>query len=136
MVNGLNYILLIYNTDNSKQYINSYVNENILMLCHAGGAIDPDKSLCFDAEESDNEEAQEDDVKAKQQLAEQEPEEDDSFEKLLKFLAEKFPILKTHEGRAGLVHNFLRGLQLPSAPVPSGKKLSLGHDQLASRINP
>ena len=95
------------------------------MLYHAGGAIDSDESLCFDAEESDNEEEQEDDVKAKQQLVEQEPEEYDSFVKFLKFLAEKFPILKTREGRAGLVHNFLRGLQLPSAPVPSGKKMSL-----------
>ena len=101
------------------------------MLYPAGGAID--ESLCFDAAESDNEEVQEDDVKAKQQLVEREPEEDDSFENFLKFLAEKFPILKTREGRAGLVHNFLRGLQLPSAPVPSGKKFSLGHGYLASR---
>ena len=96
-------------------------------LYPAGGAIDSDGSLCFDAAESDNEEAQEDDVKAKQQLVERDPEEDDSFVNFIKFLAEKFPILKTREGRAGLVHNFLRGLQLPSAPFPTGKKWSLGH---------
>ena len=96
------------------------------MLYPAGGAIDSDGSLCFDAAESDNEEAQEDDVKAKQQLVERDPEEDDSFVNFIKFLAEKFPILKTREGRAGLVHNFLRGLQLASAPAPTGKKWSLG----------
>ena len=32
---------------------------------------------------------------------------------------EKISVLKTRSGRAGLVHNFLRGLQLMTAPVPS-----------------
>lgn len=36
---------------------------------------------------------------------------------------DKVSFLKTREGRAGLVHNFLRGLQLMAAPVPSGKTL-------------
>ena len=97
------------------------------MLYPVGGTIDSNEILSDDAEGSDKEKVQEDDVRAKQQLAEQDPEEDDSFENFLKFLAEKFPILKTREGRAGLVHNFLRGLQLPSAPVPSGKKMPLVH---------
>ena len=53
---------------------------------------------------------------------EQDGEEDSSFSKrALEYLMEKFPVLQTREGRAGLVHNFLRGLQLLSAPVRSGK---------------
>ena len=102
------------------------------MVYPAGGEIDTAESLCTDAEESDNEEIQGDDVRAKQQLVEREPDEDDSFENFFKWLAEKFPILNTREGRASLVHNFLRGLQLPSATVPSGKKVFLLHDLLAS----
>ena len=43
----------------------------------------------------------------------------------LEYLMDKFPVLQTREGRAGLVHNFLRGLQLMSAPVPSGKSKSV-----------
>ncbi|XP_058949865.2 cytosolic phospholipase A2 isoform X1 [Pocillopora verrucosa] len=34
---------------------------------------------------------------------------------------EKISFLKTRSGRAGLVHNFLRGLQLMTAPVPSAE---------------
>ncbi|XP_066028623.1 cytosolic phospholipase A2-like [Pocillopora verrucosa] len=34
---------------------------------------------------------------------------------------EKIYFLKTRSGRAGLVHNFLRGLQMMSAPVPSAE---------------
>lgn len=97
------------------------------MLHPAGETIDSNEILSVDAEGSDNEEVQDDDVRRKQQLVEQEPDEDDSFENFLKFLAEKFPFLKTREGRAGLIHNFLRGLQLPSATVPSGKKMPLVH---------
>lgn len=49
-------------------------------------------------------------------------EEDNSLStRALEYLMDKFPVLKTREGRAGLVHNYLRGLQLLSAPVPSGK---------------
>ena len=39
---------------------------------------------------------------------------------------EKIYFLKTRSGRAGLVHNFLRGLQMMSAPVPSAGE-SLWH---------
>jgi len=47
---------------------------------------------------------------------------DHSFRKrMLETFVEKFNVLKTRAGRAGLVHNFLRGLQLMAAPVPSGK---------------
>lgn len=98
------------------------------MLLPAGETIDSNEILqSVDAEGSDNEEVQDDYVRRKQQLVEKEPDEDDSFENFLKFLAEMFPFLNTREGRAGLIHNFLRGLQLPSTTVPSGKKMSLVH---------
>ena len=38
---------------------------------------------------------------------------------------EKVSFLKSRDGRAGLVHNFLRGLQLLTAPVPKGETLML-----------
>ena len=108
--------------------INKWIIKNIQTLHPAGETIDSNEILSVDAEESDNEEVQDDDVRRKQQPVDQEPDEDDSFEKFLKFLAEKFPsLIKTREGRAGLIHNFLRGLQLPSATVPSGKKMSFVH---------
>ncbi|KAL9957155.1 hypothetical protein ACROYT_G038758 [Oculina patagonica] len=50
----------------------------------------------------------------------------------LEYLMDRFPVLKTREGRAGLVHNYLRGLQLLSAPVPSDNEaVSEAADQLA-----
>ena len=36
---------------------------------------------------------------------------------------EKIAMFKTRAGRAGLVHNFLRGLQTMTAPVPSGESV-------------
>ena len=77
-------------------------------------------------EESDNEE--EDDNVA--DLA-GEPMEHDGDERgfmagVLECLMERFPVLKTREGRAGLVHNFLRGLQLLSTPVPSSESKHFG----------
>ena len=109
--------------------INKWIIKNIQTLHPAGETIDSNEILSDDAEESDNEEVQDDDVRRKQQPVYQEPDEDDSFENVLKFLAEKSVpfLIKTREGRAGLIHNFLRGLQLPSATVPSGKKMSFVH---------
>ena len=79
--------------------------------------IDSNEMFPMDGtEESDNEEEQ-DDVRAKKQLVAQDWGEGRSFTSILKDL---IVLLTTREGRAGLVHNFLRGLQLPSAPVPSG----------------
>ena len=40
---------------------------------------------------------------------------------VLESLMEKCSVLKTRSGRAGLVHNFLRGLQLMAAQVLSGE---------------
>lgn len=50
--------------------------------------------------------------------------EDHSFlTSVMENFLDKVSFLKTREGRAGLVHNFLRGLQLMAAPVPSGETL-------------
>ena len=94
--------------------------------------VDSDAILPLDGtEESDIEEEQDEtdhDVDlANDQANGEEPmeldgEEDSSFSKrALEYLMEKFPVLQTREGRAGLVHNFLCGLQLMSAPVRSGE---------------
>lgn len=76
-------------------------------------------------EESDNEEEQVDDARAKEQLQVQE--EEDAKERSLKSIIEKlfewFPFLSTREGRAGLVHNFLRELQV-SGKIQYAKTLS------------
>jgi len=44
---------------------------------------------------------------------------------LMESFMEKVSFLKSREGRAGLVHNFLRGLQLMTAPVPNGEILTV-----------
>ena len=44
---------------------------------------------------------------------------------LMESFMEKVSFLKSRDGRAGLVHNFLRGLQLMTAPVPTGETLML-----------
>ena len=49
---------------------------------------------------------------------------DGHLTKVMESFVQKFPVLKTRSGRAGLVHNFLRGLQLMTAPVPSGEPRS------------
>ena len=47
------------------------------------------------------------------------------FGRFFEALADKLAVLKTRAGRAGLVHNFLRGLQvMTSAPLFSGLSLS------------
>lgn len=49
---------------------------------------------------------------------------DGHLTKVMESFVQKCPVLKTRSGRAGLVHNFLRGLQLMTAPVPSGEPRS------------
>lgn len=44
---------------------------------------------------------------------------------LMESFMEKVSFLKSRDGRAGLVHNFLRGLQLLTAPIPKGETLTL-----------
>ena len=42
---------------------------------------------------------------------------------LMENFMEKVSFLKSRDGRAGLVHNFLRGLQLMTAPVPKAGEI-------------
>lgn len=44
---------------------------------------------------------------------------------LMESFIEKVSFLKSRDGRAGLVHNFLRGLEIITAPVPKGETLML-----------
>ena len=85
-------------------------------------------------EESDSEEQPDDEARSAEEPMEQDGEESGFMTGLLESLMDRFPVLQTREGRAGLVHNFLRGLQLLSAPIPSGKsrdfKNSLSHNRL------
>ena len=77
-------------------------------------------------EGSDNEDEHwDDDARAKKQLKEHDREKTGKEGFDWEALMEKYPVLKTREGRAGIVHNFLRGLQLPSTPGPSGKKINV-----------
>ena len=54
-------------------------------------------------------------------MAEEEAEDEGFLKSMMESLVEKCSLLKTRAGRAGLVHNFLRGLQMMTAPVPSGE---------------
>lgn len=82
-----------------------------------------------DDSDSDNEE-DDDDTDDKnnnnpdEKTNEQEDEEEGFFGRLFDRLSEKFTVLKTRSGRAGLVHNFLRGLEVLTAPVPSGLQVA------------
>lgn len=80
-----------------------------------------------EGEDEDSDEEEDMDAADKKET-EQEPashdddDEDHSFlSSVMETFMEKVSFLKTREGRAGLVHNFLRGLQLMTAPVPSGE---------------
>ena len=75
-------------------------------------------------EESDNEEELDDKARSAEEPMEHDGMESDFMQGILESLLARFPVLKTREGRAGLVHNFLRGLQLLTAPVPSGESFA------------
>ena len=84
-----------------------------------------------DDEESDSEE-EEHDVDGPKEVPvfddedTKEPKEEDHDDpgllgRIAQSFMNKFPVLQTRSGRAGRVHNFLRGLGLAFAPVPSGR---------------
>ena len=76
-------------------------------------------------EESDNEEEHGNDARSdREEPMELDGEEGGFMQGILESLLSRFPVLQTRVGRAGLVHNFLRGLQLLTAPVPSGESKS------------
>ena len=76
-----------------------------------------------DGEEDSDEEQDEDatDGKNEEQPTEHECEDHSFLTNVMESFVEKVSLLKTRAGRAGLVHNFLRGLQLMTSPVPSGE---------------
>lgn len=79
-----------------------------------------------DDELSDEEEDVNEEEETKEKAAAHDHDEcgDHSFlATLTESFMEKVSFLKSREGRAGLVHNFLRGLQLMTAPVPNGEIL-------------
>ena len=74
--------------------------------------------------EEDSDDEQE--LKGKDEKQLEEPTEqgcdDHSFlTNVMESFVDKISMLKTRAGRAGLVHNFLRGLHLMTAPVASGE---------------
>ena len=88
--------------------------------------------ISVDPESEDEESDEEMDIDAvdekETQTVQGEDCEDHSFlQSIMESFVEKISFLKTRSGRAGLVHNFLRGLQLMSTPVPSGESMSSHH---------
>lgn len=97
----------------------------------------PDKILYPDNGHDDEESDSEDEEHGVDGLKEvpvfdeedmEEPKEDHNDPGLLGRIAQrfmnKFPVLQTRSGRAGRVHNYLRGLGLAFAPVPFGESPS------------
>ena len=86
-------------------------------------------TLCFsgeaepagDDEDSDEEDDEMDAVDGQQTEIEPEIKDDRFLSSVMESFIKKCSVLKTRCGRAGLVHNFLRGLQLMTAPVSSGE---------------
>lgn len=75
-----------------------------------------------DDSDSDNEDS--DDVTDNNNTSDETKEKDNDdegfFGRFFENLVDKLAVLKTRAGRAGLVHNFLRGLQILTAPFLSG----------------
>ena len=82
-------------------------------------------------EEEEDEESDVEDEDGTDSIKEAEPkvtdeQTDDTFSKrLIESVVNYFSFLRTRTGRAGMVHNFLRGLKLTTAPVPSGENIQI-----------
>ena len=92
------------------------------------GMINSDKVMAEDDDELSDEEEDMDATDGEQMEEEAVAHDlesgDHSFlTSVLESFMEKVSFLKSREGRAGLIHNFLRGLQLMTAPVPKGEAL-------------
>ncbi|KAJ7340267.1 Cytosolic phospholipase A2 [Desmophyllum pertusum] len=97
------------------------IADDLMKEMQSGKMVVSDETLPMGGTEgSDNEDEHwDDDARAKKQLKEHDREKTGKEGFDWEALMEKYPVLKTREGRAGIVHNFLRGLQLPSTPGPS-----------------
>ena len=82
--------------------------------------IQPNDSQPVGEEDSDDEEEEEKDTtdgKEKEEMLIADDSKDPSLKKkIIKGIVNRYSFLKTRSGRAGLVHNFLRGLQLTAVP--------------------
>ena len=64
------------------------------------------------------------DGKTEEELTEVDDKDHECLRRIMETFVEKIPFLKTRSGRAGLVHNFMRGLQvILTAPVHSGETI-------------
>ena len=89
------------------------------------GVINSDEVDPADEDESDEEhELDVTDAKSEEEPMEQEYEDHSFLKSMMESFVEKVSFLKSRAGRAGLVHNFLRGLQIMTAPIPSGTSTS------------
>lgn len=83
--------------------------------------IQPNDSQPVGEEDSDDEEEEEKDTtdgKEKEEMLIADDSKDPSLKKkIIKGIVNRYSFLKTRSGRAGLVHNFLRGLQLTAVPL-------------------
>jgi len=121
-----------------------YVNSPFISLSHTGDAVDG-KDDDDDAEDSDSDDEDDNDVTdgpnnnnsnnnndnnnndSNDETKEKHDDDDDGFfGRFFETLVDKLAVFKTRACRAGLVHNFLRGLQvMMSAPLFSGLLLSI-----------
>ena len=89
------------------------------------GVINSDEVDPADENESDEEhDLDVTDAKSEEEPMEQEYEDHSFLKSMMESFVEKVSFLKSRAGRAGLVHNFLRGLQIMTAPIPSGTSTS------------
>ena len=98
-------------------------------LCTIGEMIEKKDDDDDDDSDSDNED--DDDVTDNHITSNETKPKDEKyegfFERFFENLVEKLSVLRTRAGRAGLVHNFLRGLQVLTAPFLSGLLLSVNN---------
>ena len=103
-----------------------HIDSRVISLSHTGEAIDR-KDDYDDIEDSDSDNEDDNDIidnnntndETKEKL--DDDDDDGYFGRFFENLVDKLAVFKTRAGRAGLVHNFLRGLQiLASAPLFSG----------------
>ena len=98
---------------------------SIHLLSHIGETIDGKDDDDTEDSDSDNEEDNDitDSSNNNDETKEKHDDGDDEcfFGRFFEALVDKLAVFKTRAGRAGLVHNFLRGLQvMTSAPLFSG----------------
>ena len=81
---------------------------------------DGDADSDCDNEESDEDTEDNNNNSDGDKTKEQDDEEKGFLGRMFETLLDKIKVLNTRVGRAGLIHNFLRGLEVISGPVLSG----------------